>query len=63
MVSAGVHGTIWLRRLLANVFLNEGKKMEEHITYLGKQWGLSDVDKLKVLRRALDMIDESLSKQ
>ena len=46
-----------------NAFFDEGKDMEEYISYLGEKWGLSDVDKLEVLRRALDMIDESLSKQ
>lgn len=44
-----------------NAFFDEGKNMEEHISYLGEKWGLSDVDKLEVLRRALDMIDEATS--
>lgn len=46
-----------------NAFFDEGKNMQEFIWELGKQWGLSDADKLEVLRRALDIINESLPKQ
>ena len=45
-----------------NALFDEGKDMEEYIFYLGEKWGLSDVDKLEVLRRALDMINEALPK-
>ena len=44
-----------------NAFFDEGKDMEKHLVYLGDKWGLSDADKLKILRRAIDMINKALS--
>lgn len=44
-----------------NAFFDEGKDMEKYLVYLGDKWGLSDADKLKILRRAIDMLDKSIS--
>lgn len=44
-----------------NAFFDEEKDMKKYLIYLGDKWGLSDADKLKILRRAIDRIDKSIS--
>ena len=45
-----------------NAFLNDGEKMEDYIAYLGEKWGLSDVDKLKVLHKAIELLNKAMAK-
>lgn len=46
-----------------NAFFDKGEKMEDYIAYLGEKWGLSDADKLAVLRKAIKLIDEATSEK